>query len=113
MSTETDIVPLLKQLVGGATLYDERTGARIGNAYELAVAEITKLRAERDAAAREMRERCMAAVESLRVRDATNFKDAHCQGQRGMDRTDAFYDAYHAIRTLPAVIATDRETPNG
>lgn len=76
-------------------------------------AEITKLRAERDAAARDMRERCKAAVENLRVRTASNFVDANCRGQRGADRCDALYDAYQAIRALPdtdpALLATEQK----
>lgn len=59
---------------------------------------IQKIRA---AAARDMRERAMSAVQDLRVRTAPNFVDANCRGQRGIDRCDALYDAYNAIRALP------------
>lgn len=126
MSTEADIVERLRKHV------TDRGGASIDNgAWQMmldAAAEITKLRADLacestlldDAIAsgerwqrssRGMRDRAMLAVESLRVLTASNFVDANCRGQRGVDRCDALYDAFHAIRALPdtpAVIATER-----
>lgn len=42
----------------------------------------------------------MDELDKLRTLAATDFKSPNCQGQRGVDRTDAFFDAYHAIRNL-------------
>lgn len=42
----------------------------------------------------------MNELDKLRTRAATDFRSPNCQGQRGVDRTDAFFDAYHAIRRL-------------
>jgi hypothetical protein len=57
-----------------------------------AIAEITKLRAERDAAARDMRERCAAKVE------ASSFRVARMLA-----------GDIRALPDTPAMIATDRE----
>jgi hypothetical protein len=42
----------------------------------------------------------MKLIEDLRIRSASNFADDNCKGQRGQDRCDALYDAYHAIRAI-------------
>jgi hypothetical protein len=51
-----------------------------------------------DAAVAAERERCMKIIDDLRISEAGNFKDPKCQGQRGQDRSDALYDAYHAVK---------------
>lgn len=42
---------------------------------------------------------CMAAIDSMRSSEAGLF-DAKHSGQRGCDRSDALYDAYHRLRAL-------------
>ena len=42
----------------------------------------------------------MAIIAKLRVAAASDFTSDNCKGQRGQDRTDALYDAYHAVRKV-------------
>jgi len=52
----------------------------------------------------------MEAIQTLRHAAAANFADDNCKGQRGQDRCDALYDAYHAVRKLtPSPIAQSSE----
>lgn len=86
MSTEADIVERLSKSLKPFWSHTQKDA--IGDA----MAEITKLRAQCDAAAWDMRERC-----------AEHIRDA------GGEAIDWLAES---VRALP-LLATDRETPNG
>ena len=115
MSTETDIViKALRQQRGGATLFDETNGRRLGMAYELAVDLITKLRAERAAAARDMRERAAAIAEYEHHVCAQQSDQAKAAGLRSdmyrfntaLHTAAKIAERVRALPDTPAVIAT-------
>jgi hypothetical protein len=96
MSTEADIVE---------RLLDPDFFARTGTLEEIktAAAEITQLRAERDAAARDMRERAvaLASARAAKRRGWNNFMDM---------KADEASEIAAEIAALPlSIIATDRE----
>jgi hypothetical protein len=66
---------------------------QMGMARDQAVAQVESARKQAFTEA-------MDELDKLRTLAATDFKSPNCQGQRGVDRTDAFFDAYHAIRKL-------------
>lgn len=77
-------------------LHEARKGEALARKGALAAEQALALARE------EERERALGAIQNLRHAAAANFTDANCQGQRGEDRTNALYDAYEAVRTLPA-----------
>lgn len=107
----TDIVEKLT-IWPAADGADALAGHFVEALMQEAIAEITKLRAERDAAARDMRERCKAvAMERLtsleKLRDDLHTPEAKGNVQDSMDQV---LIVLGAIAALPdAVIATDRE----
>lgn len=82
--------------IGGG---DDPIGSLIAS-HEVLAAERKQLRAQVEDARKQAFSEAMDELDKLRTLAATDFKSPNCQGQRGMDRTDAFYDAYHAIRRL-------------
>lgn len=108
MSTEADIVAELMAVV--RTL-EQHGLSKNGRVVRSAVKELERLRDERDAAARDMRERCVELVESYgAVQDIVAFQsdnDAHVAHARSQERAAQVLALQ--IRDLPlAVIATER-----
>jgi hypothetical protein len=103
LNTEADLVGRLRDADIGWSGDAACVGAEVA---EEAAAEITKLRAERDAAAQNMQERCWKAA--LECGNFGDYKREELTAEYGQPRFDMMHSIVNRIRGL-AIVPHDRE----